>query len=98
MVVGTLELEIFIPGSSSLKDKRRIVKSLRDKVRAKFNVSIAEIDFQDKWQRALLGIAATNTDGGEIRNTLQRVKEVFEQQGECLIAAEKFYFFQTRSD
>jgi len=57
MIVGLLSIEIFIPGSSSLKDKRMVLKSLKDRAHKKFNVSVAETAYQDKWQRALLGFA-----------------------------------------
>lgn len=57
MIVGLLSIEIYIPGSSSLKDKRMILKSLKDRAHKKFNVSVAEAGYQDKWQRSLLGFA-----------------------------------------
>jgi uncharacterized protein YlxP (DUF503 family) len=56
MVVGTATVEIFLPESGSLKMKRSIVRRLRDRVRKKFNVSIAEVDHLDKWQRSTLAI------------------------------------------
>ncbi|HOJ39281.1 MAG TPA: DUF503 domain-containing protein [bacterium] len=98
MVVGTLELEIFIPGSNSLKDKRQVVTSLRNKVRARFNVAVAEIDFQDKWQRAVLGMATVNSCGGEIEAVFQKIKEVFEENGDCFITSERKRIFQTEVD
>lgn len=60
MIVGTARVEIFLPESGSLKAKRSIVKRLRDRVRRKFNVSIAEVDYLDKWQRSTLGIGVVS--------------------------------------
>lgn len=58
MVIGTCVLELYMGGLHSLKGKRQIVKSIKDKIRQRFNVSIAEIEHQDKWQRATLAVAA----------------------------------------
>lgn len=57
MIIGLLRIEIFIPGSTSLKEKRMVLKSLKDRARKKFNVSVAETGYQEKWQRSLLGFA-----------------------------------------
>ena len=51
MVVGILSLELYIPGASSLKEKRYVLKSIKTKVSNKFKVSIAEVDHNDKWQK-----------------------------------------------
>ena len=52
-----ISIEIQIPQAQSLKTKRKTVKSLKDRIRDKYNASVAEIDYQDKWQRALIGVA-----------------------------------------
>lgn len=57
MTLGLLQLIIKIPGSNSLKEKRRVLHSLRDRLREKYNISITETDEQDKWQKAVLAIA-----------------------------------------
>ncbi len=69
MPVGILELDLYIPECTSLKEKRVIVKGLKDKVRSRFNVSVAEIDGQNLWQRSrlLVAVAAADTRGA---NTL----------------------------
>jgi hypothetical protein len=56
MIIGILSVELYMPGNSSLKQKRCIMKSLKDRVRNKFNVSVAEVDGLDKWQRSVLAI------------------------------------------
>ncbi len=62
MIVGVCEIEFYLPGVSSLKEKRGIVKSLLARLHNTFNVSAAEIDHQDLWQSARIGIAvATNS-------------------------------------
>ena len=66
MRVGVLSLEILIPGSSSLKEKRFVLRSLKDRIRKKFNVSVAEVGYQDKWQRSQIAIALVSGDGKHI--------------------------------
>lgn len=56
MNLGILTVEVYLNNSGSLKEKRMVLKSLKDKLRNNFNISIAELDEQDKWQKAILGI------------------------------------------
>ena len=72
MNIGVLTLKIIIPYAQSLKDKRHVIHSLRDRLK-KFNVSIAECDHQDLWQRATLGIVAIASNHTILEQTLQRV-------------------------
>ena len=58
MPVGVLTLEIQIPYAHSLKDKRMVLRKMRDRLRARFNVAVAELDHQDVWQRATLGVVS----------------------------------------
>ena len=62
MHVGVCTLHLRLAGSHSLKEKRRIVKSIKDRVKSRFNVSIAEVDTLDSWQRATLGVACVSND------------------------------------
>ena len=62
MYVGVLRLSFHVPGARSLKDKRQVVRSFRDKVRARFDVSIAEVADQDLLQRATFGVAVVSAD------------------------------------
>jgi uncharacterized protein len=62
VVVAVRSWELVLAGCHSLKDKRRIVKSLKDRLHHQFNVSAAEVDHQDAWQRAALGCAVVTTD------------------------------------
>ncbi len=72
MTIGVLRLEILIPSSSSLKDKRMVLNSIRDRSK-KFNISIAEIEFQDKWQRAGIAIATVSSTQTHVQETLNKV-------------------------
>ena len=61
-VIGVLTLEIHVEDSHSLKDKRQVVKSLKDRLRDRFNVSVAEIDGLDSWQRAVVAAVTVSSD------------------------------------
>lgn len=62
MVVGVLQMRILVRGAMSLKDKRRVVRSLRDRIRNDFNVSVSEVDALDLRQTAILGVALATND------------------------------------
>jgi len=57
-----VSVELLIPMSHSLKDKRKQIKSLKDKIKSRFNASVAEIDFLDDWQRSTLGVSMISND------------------------------------
>lgn len=61
-VLGVLTLEVHVEDSHSLKDKRHVVRSLKDRMRARFNVSVAEIEGQDSWQYAAVAVATVSSD------------------------------------
>ncbi len=73
MIVGTLKLRFVLRESHSLKDKRRVIKSLKDTLSNKFNISVAETDEQDVWQTAEIGVAAVGTDGSFVQSVLTQV-------------------------
>lgn len=68
MLVGTLYIQVYIPGATSLKDKRQVVKSMIKRMQNTFNISIAELHNEDLWQKANLGVAIV----GDNREYLQR--------------------------
>jgi len=72
--VGVLTLELHIEGAQSLKDKRHTVKSLKDRLRGRFNVAVAEIDYQDLWQRALVAAVTVSSDRTRAEQVLQLVE------------------------
>jgi len=63
IVVGLCTVELFIPESQSLKDKRQVLLSLKDRLREKFNLSVAEVEGQGLWQKAVLGLACVANEG-----------------------------------
>jgi uncharacterized protein YlxP (DUF503 family) len=76
MVVGLCTVELFIAGSQSLKDKRQVLHGLKDRLRGKFNLSIAEVDGQDLWQRAVLSMACVANDGSYVNQVLEQALNV----------------------
>ena len=72
MVVGLCTVELFIAESQSLKDKRQVLHSLKDRLRGKFNLSIAEVDGQDLWQKAILGMAFVANDGRFVNQVMEQ--------------------------
>jgi len=73
MVVGTMIIELRLHDNRSLKGKRKIVRSMVDKVKHKFNVAIAEIGSNDKWQKIELGISTVGNDRRHIDSSLANV-------------------------
>ena len=73
MIVGVLRIELFIPESGSLKSKRFAIKSIKVRLKSRFNVSVAEVDNSDKWQRTSLGIAVVSNESKHIESILGNV-------------------------
>jgi uncharacterized protein YlxP (DUF503 family) len=73
--IGVLTLELRLDNSHSLKDKRHVVKSLKDRLRNKFNVAVAEIDYQDLWQRAAIAAVTVSSDRVHAEKVLQSVED-----------------------
>ncbi len=78
MIVGIGVAELHIPSARSLKDKRRVVKSVLDRVRQRFQVSAAEVADQDLHQRARLGFAFVNSDRSRARATLDAIRRLID--------------------
>jgi uncharacterized protein len=73
MPIGLLTLEIHIPDARSLKDKRQVLRRLKDRLRARFNVAVAELDHQDTWQRSQVGIVSLSSDEAHLEQSLRVV-------------------------
>lgn len=73
MFVGSMQVELHLHGVLSLKEKRFALKSIKTKLRNQYNISIAEVDYHDKWQRSLLGIACVSKDKNFIDMTFAKV-------------------------
>jgi len=85
MVVGLLRLELHVPEAQSLKEKRSVVKSLKEQMRGTFNVSVAEVEPNDKWQRATLGVAAVGGDRPFVTACLQQIVEWVQEHRTCAL-------------
>ena len=79
MVIGILEMILYLPESHSLKEKRQVVKSIKDKVRNHFNVAIAEVDDLDLWQKARLGVCSLGNDRRSVNARLDQVVNFVER-------------------
>lgn len=73
MIIGVCEIELYIPNASNLKDKRRYLQGLMKRLRDNFNASVAEIDYKDKWQRTVIGIACIDEKQREIDTRFSRI-------------------------
>ena len=80
MLVALSSLDLRIPGVTSLKEKRRVVKSLTEGLRGRFNVAVAEVDHQDQWQRATLGVSAVSGEGFLLRKVMHDVERFVARQ------------------
>jgi uncharacterized protein YlxP (DUF503 family) len=92
MFVKLLTVDLLIPGSSSLKEKRYVLSSLKARLRSRFNVSVAEVDFQDKWQRSMLAISFVGSDHGTLDGACAKVRNFIEGDPRVEVAdsAEEF--------
>ncbi|HZT81740.1 MAG TPA: DUF503 domain-containing protein [Gemmataceae bacterium] len=75
MTVGSLRVRLLLREARSLKDKRQVVQSIKDRLRNEFNVSVAEVEGQDNRQVAVLGVAMVGAEAGPVRDTLRRIAE-----------------------
>ena len=78
MVVALLSIELHLPGSRSLKDKRMVLRGIKDRLR-KFNVAVAEVDHHDLWQRAGLGVVTISTTNAHADQELAAVVDEIER-------------------
>jgi len=76
MFIGVCTFDVHIPDSGSLKAKRQVLRSLKDRIRNRFNVSVAEVDDNDLWQKASLAVAAVGNDKSHLNQTLDHVLDL----------------------
>lgn len=74
-MVGVLHVDLHLPDSHSLKEKRSVLKSLKDRLRGRFNVAVAEVEPNELWQRSTVGIAAVAADRAYLDRQLREVVE-----------------------
>jgi uncharacterized protein YlxP (DUF503 family) len=72
-------VELYLPGSSSLKDKRKVLRSLKDRFAGRFNLSIAEIDHQELWQRSVVGMVMISSDRAVLDRSIQAIQAEIER-------------------
>ena len=86
VVIALLTLDIHIPHAQSLKDKRMVVRSLKDRLRTKFNVSVSEVDHQDLWPRSQISVVTVGPDERFLQKVLEEAAEEAERIApECSI-------------
>ncbi len=73
MTIGVLHIDFLIPGARSLKDKRRVIKSLKQRMGNRFNCSVAETDYQDLWQRARLTVCVVSNESRHANTQLNEI-------------------------
>jgi uncharacterized protein YlxP (DUF503 family) len=78
MIVGLLTIELFIPGSQSLKEKRMVLRRIKDRVK-KFNIAVSEVEHHDLWQRAGLAVVTVSTDQPHAERELAAVADEIER-------------------
>jgi uncharacterized protein YlxP (DUF503 family) len=78
MIVGAALVEIRVHGSRSLKEKRGVVQSIKQRVRNRFNLAVAEVGGQETWQRSVLGLSAVGAEMGSVKSVLERAIEHIE--------------------
>ena len=81
MFIGVGRLELRIPASGSLKSKRQVVKGITGGLRAKFNVAVAEVDYQELWQRASIGVTCISESGFHAQKMLKEVERFVARDG-----------------
>jgi uncharacterized protein YlxP (DUF503 family) len=85
MVIKLLTVDLHFPGRSSLKEKRFVLSSLKTKLGRQFNVAIAEVGYQDKWQRSMIAIVTVGNDGASAEKTCDRALRFLEKDHRLVI-------------
>ena len=85
MFVGIVRVELHVPASASLKDKRAVVRALKDRIRSRTSAAVAEVDFQDLWQRCALGVAVVSGEASQVAEQLQDVRSIIESRPDAVV-------------
>ena len=85
--VTLLTIELLSPHAQSLKDKRREVRGLKDRIRSKFNASVAEVGYLDKWQRTVLAVCLVGNDKRKLMSDTARMRTLCEETTDIEIVA-----------
>jgi uncharacterized protein len=90
MVLGTLTVTLQVPTSTSLKEKRMVIRSLTARLRQTFNVAVAEVGDQDLWQSAVIGIVCVSADSRHADEMCQKVLRFVDGNAEALVTGSRF--------
>jgi len=85
LIIGVMSVELHLGDANSLKEKRRVLKSLIERIKNRFNVSVAEVAQQDLWQRSTIGISIVSSDQAFVHKVFAAVIKFIEAQGTVLI-------------
>ena len=93
MIVGVLDVDLIISDAHSLKDKRRIIKGLKERVRHRFNVSVSEVEFADKMRRSRLGVAMVAESARPVHTQFDKIVDLIRVTGGVsLVEYERTFF------
>src|SRR5436190_7399146 len=85
MFVGIVRIELHLPAAASLKEKRSVVRALKERIRHRVQAAVAEVDHQDLWQRAALGVAVVSGERRQVSEMLDAVRQIVERQVEAQV-------------
>ncbi len=94
MLVAVLLADLLFPDAASLKDKRRRLSGLTGRIRSAFPVSVAEIAFQDLWQRGRIGVALVTTDARLAQSMFDRISDLVGRDGEVELTSRRIEFLR----
>lgn len=93
MIVGLLTLEIYLPYSHSLKEKRKTLNRIKDRLKKKYNVALAELDYLNKWQRSKIGLVTINIHKNTIEKIFQKIMLEIEENIEGEVLQKEINYF-----
>ena len=85
MVIGVCRIELSLSEVFSLKEKRHILKSIIDRLKSRYNVSVAEVGLNDKWKNAVIGVACVSNETGHADSMLDNVVKFVENDGRVVL-------------
>lgn len=93
MIIGFLSLEIYLPYSHSLKEKRKRLSSLKDRFKNRYNIAFSEFDYQNKWQRSKIGMVTLNTQKRVVEKLFHKIILEVEENIDGEIINKDIYYF-----
>ena len=93
MIIGLLTLEIYIPYSHSLKEKRKTLNKIKDRLKKKYNIAFAELSYLNKWQRSKIGLVTLNAQKSMVEKIFQSVIREIEENIEGEILQKEIVYF-----